>query len=88
MLFIVLTKFRHRPTKQELEKASAYYAELAKQGTRLQQLYWTLGRYDTVAVLESKDEKTAMQSLINYPFEIATETLVAVPREEAVKMVK
>jgi len=88
MLFIVLTKFRHKPTRQELKKASAYYAELAKHGTKVQQLYWTLGRYDSVAVLETKDEKTAMESLINYPYEIATETLTAVPREEALKMVK
>jgi uncharacterized protein with GYD domain len=88
MLFIVLTKFRHKPTKQELEKASAYYAKLAKHGTKVRQLYRTLGRCDSVAVLESKDEKTAMESLVNYPYEIATETLTAVPREEASKMVK
>jgi len=88
MWFIILSKFRHKPTKQELDKSTAYYAELAKQGTKVHQFFWTLGRYDSVLILEAKDEKAALQSLVNYPLEIATETLVAVPREEALKMVK
>jgi uncharacterized protein with GYD domain len=88
MWFIVLSKFRHKPTKAELDKTTAYYAELAKQGTKIHQFFWTLGRYDSVAIIEGKDEKAAMQSLINFPIEVATETLVAVSREEAIKMVK
>ena len=88
MQFIVLSKFRHKPTKQELEKSTAYYAELAKKGTRILQSYWTLGRYDSVFIIEGRDEKTALQALINLPLEIATETLIAIPREEAVNMVK
>jgi len=88
MYFVVLSKFRHKPTKQEIEKSTAYFARLAKEGTKVHQFLWTLGRYDTVAILEGKDEKTALQNLIDFPFEIATETLVAIPREEAIKMVK
>ena len=88
MFFIILTKFRHKPTKQELEKSGAYFANLAKKGTKVHQFFWTLGRYDTVVILEGKDEKEALQNLIDFPFEIATETLVAIPREEALKMVK
>ena len=88
MYFIVLTKFRHKPTKQELDKSTAYFARLAKEGTKVHQFFWTLGRYDAVVILEGKDEKTALQNLLNFPFEIATETLVAIPREEALKMVK
>jgi len=83
-----LAKFKHKPTKAELEKSTAYFAKLAKEGTKVHQFFWTLGRYDSVAVLEGKDEKTTLQNLINFPFEIATETLVAIPREEAIKMVK
>ncbi len=88
MWFIVLSKFRHKPTKQELEKSTAYFAQLAKQGTKVHQFFWTLGRYDSVLILEGKDEKTAMQNLVDYPLDTTTETLVAVPREEALKMVK
>ena len=88
MWFVVLSKFRHRPTKQELDKSTAYFAKLAKEGTMVHQFLWTLGRYDTVAILEGKDEKAAMQNLVDFPFDIVTETLVAIPREEALKMVK
>ena len=88
MFFIVLSKFRHKPTRHELDQSSAFFAQMAKEGTKVHAFYWTLGRYDTVAILEGKDEKTALQNLVNFPFELATETLVAIPREEAVKMVK
>ncbi len=88
MLFITMSKFRRRPTKQELDESTAYYAELAKKGVQVKQLYWTLGRYDSVAIIEAPDEKAALQSLMNLPTEIATETLVAVPREEAMKLLK
>jgi uncharacterized protein with GYD domain len=88
MLFIILSKFRHKPTKQELDKMNSYYAELAKQGTKVTQIFWTLGRYDAVLIVEGRDEKAALQSLMNSPMEIATETLVAVPREEAIKLLK
>ena len=85
-MFITLSKFRHKPTKQELGKLTAYYAELAKQGVKMKQIFWTLGRYDSVAIIEAPNEKAAMKSLINLPTELATETLIAVPREEAMKL--
>ncbi len=88
MMFITMSKFRHKPTKQELDEFTAYYAELAKEGINVKQLFWTLGRYDSVAIVEAPDEKAAMRSLMNLPAEIATETLVAVPREEAMKLLK
>ena len=88
MLFIILSKFRHKPTRQELGKMDSYYAEMAKQGTKVTQIFWTLGRYDAVLIVEGKDERAALQSLMNSPMEVATETLVAVPRKEAVKLLK
>jgi uncharacterized protein with GYD domain len=88
MWFITLSKFRHKPTKQELEKLTAYYAEMAKKGVAVKQIYWTLGRYDSVAMIEGPNEKAVMQTLLNLPTELATETLVAVPREEAMKLLK
>jgi uncharacterized protein with GYD domain len=88
MLFITMSKFRHKPSKQEMDKSTAYYAGLAKKGVRVKQLFWTLGRYDSVAIIEAPDEKAAMQSLMNLPTEIATETLVAIPREEVMKLLK
>ena len=88
MWFITLSKFRHKPTKQELDKLTNYYAEVAKKGVKMKQIYWTLGRYDSVAIIEGPDEKAAMKTLVNLPTELATETLVAVPRSEAMKLLK
>ena len=86
MQFIVLTKFRHKPIKQEINKMTAYYADLTKRGIKTTKIYWTLGRYDVVLMVEAPDERVAMKALLHCPMEIATETLVAVPREEAIKL--
>ncbi len=48
--------------------------------------YWTLGRYDAVVVFEAKSEKEAMKMSIALSEWVATETLVAISREEAVKL--
>jgi len=87
MRFITLSKFRHKPNKAEIDKMTAYYAELAKKGIKMVQIYYTLGRYDTVAIIEGPDEKSALRTLMNLPTELATETLVAIPREEAISMI-
>jgi uncharacterized protein with GYD domain len=47
-----------------------------------------LGRYDGVLITEVKDEKAAMKALLRSGDLFSTETLVAVPREEAIKLVE
>ena len=49
-------------------------------------MYWTLGRYDAVVVLEAPTEKDAMKVFLPWQDIISTETMVAVPREEAIKL--
>lgn len=88
MWFVTLAKFRQKPNKQDFDKMTAYFGKLAREGTKVHMSLWTLGRYDAVLILEGKDEKTAMGNLLNSPVEVATETLVAVPREEVGKMLK
>jgi uncharacterized protein with GYD domain len=51
-------------------------------------MYWTLGRYDTVLIMEGKDEKEAMKGLLPWGDMLSTETLVAVRREEAAKLLE
>ena len=48
--------------------------------------YWTLGRYDAVVVFEALSEKEAMKMSIEISDWVKTETLVAIPRAEAVKL--
>ena len=59
--------------------------ELANQGIKLK-VYWTLGRYDAVTIIEAPTEKDAMKTLLIFQDIIDTETMTAVPREEAIKL--
>ena len=60
--------------------------ELEKQGIKWR-IYWTLGRYDAVSIMEAPTEKDVMKLLLPWQDLVDTETMVAVPREEAIKLV-
>jgi len=49
-------------------------------------IYWTLGRYDAVSIIEAPTEKDAMKSLLPLVDLVDTETMVAVPRDEAIQL--
>ncbi len=90
MWFITLVKFRRKPTKADSEAQDKRMAEAAKWGVKVHMNFWTLGRYDAVWVTEAPDEKTAMKVAMWAPGgdAVATETLVAVSRDEAVSWLK
>jgi uncharacterized protein with GYD domain len=83
LIFIVLSKFRKKPTKEELGMTAQ---RIQKGGVKAISAYWTLGRYDTVFIVEGPDEKAVMKTLVEFGDEIRSETLVAIPREEALKL--
>ena len=68
-----------------VEQSTKKLEELAKQGIKLN-VYWTLGRYDAVTIIEAPTEKDAMKTLLLFQDIVATETMVAVPRAEAIKL--
>ena len=88
MIFIVLGKFRKKPTKETGAQAQKLFEQATKEGTKFVGMYWTLGRYDTVGIVEAKDEKSAMKLLIQFSGIQSSETLTAVTREEAIKLVE
>ena len=88
MIFISLGKFRRKPTKEMTAEASRVMDQMVKEGVKILGFYWTLGRYDTVVIMEAKDEKTAMKTGIKISDIVSTETLVAVTREEAHKLLE
>ena len=88
MIFISLSKWKKKPTKEmqaRLDQATETFEELAKKGIKMR-VYWTLGRYDGVTIIEAPTEKDAMKALLRFQDVVETETLVAVPREEAIKL--
>jgi uncharacterized protein with GYD domain len=47
-----------------------------------------LGRYDTLVIAEAPDEKAFMKAMLRLGDIVATETMVAVTREEAIRLVE
>ena len=86
--YIALTKFRKKPTKEMIKWNLEKMEEEKKAGINIRQIYWTLGRYDAVVVLDAPDEKAVMKSSISRGDNFAQETLVAIPAEEARKLVE
>jgi len=88
LIFITLSKWKQTPSKKTmnlLEQATKTFQDLAKQGIKMK-VYWTLGSYDGVTIIEAPTEKDAMKALLLFQDVVATETLIAVPREEAIKL--
>ena len=88
MIFITLGKFRSKPTKEATAKVSESMQRMTQEGIKFIGFYWTLGRYDTVVIMEAPDEKTAMKANMKVNDIVSTETMIAVTREEAHKLIE
>jgi uncharacterized protein with GYD domain len=88
MLFISLAKWRKKMTKESVAQANKLFEQMVKEGIKVVGQYWTLGRYDSVNIMEAKDEKTVMRAALRWEDLLSIDTLVAVRREEAMKLVE
>lgn len=88
MIFITLWRFRQKATKEMLAISVKLAEQLPKEGISIIGNYWTLGKCDLVTIAEGKDEKTFMKALLRYGDIFSTETLVALSREDAIKLVR
>jgi len=89
MIFITLGRFRKKPTKALIAESSKLMEQgLKEAGGKILGWYWTLGRFDTVLITEGKDEKTHMKMAIRFGDMLSLETLIAVTREEAIKLIE
>ena len=86
MIFVSLNRFRGKATKEDIERTNKVLASEPK--VKVLAFYWTFGRYDSILILEAPNEKTIMKILMQVGDYVATETMVAIPREEAIKLVK
>ncbi len=85
MFFVSLIKFRHRLTKADINKTGEIIRSNPK--VKVQGMYWTFGRFDAVMIAEAPDEKTYMAFATQFGDYVSTESLLAIPREEALKAV-
>jgi uncharacterized protein with GYD domain len=89
MIFIILSKWRKKATKANAAVTTKVMEQMVKEGGfKVLGFYWTLGRYDSVAIFEGKDEKMMMKYLMRLGDMVSAETLIGVPREEAIKFVE
>jgi uncharacterized protein with GYD domain len=87
MYFVALVKFRKKVTRESVVESLRKQAMEAKEGIRYRGIYWTLGRYDVVAVFEAENEAAAMNMSLRRGDDFDMETLVALPADEARKLV-
>ena len=85
MIFVTMFNLKQPPKKESTDQATKRLEKLEKQGIKMR-VYWTLGRYDGVAITEAPTEKDAMKAILSFQGLVDTETMVAVPREEAIKL--
>ena len=91
MIFITLAKFRKKMTKESAAATDKLFSALQQQGVKVVGAYWTLGRYDAVIIFDGPDSgaiERAMKSAMATAEYTATETLVALKREDAVKLLE
>jgi uncharacterized protein with GYD domain len=86
LIFVSLGKMRKKPDKAMAGNATEMVADFKKKGINILNWYWTLGRYDTVVVFEAANEKEALKFSLGIAEFVATETLVAIPRQEAIEL--
>jgi uncharacterized protein with GYD domain len=86
LIFVSLGKLKRKPEKAVAGEATERVEEFKKRGIKILNWYWTLGRYDTVVVFEAANEKEALKFAMSVAEFVSTETLIAVPRQEAIEM--
>jgi len=86
--YVQLVKFRKKPTKEMIKQNLELLEREKKMGVQFKEIYWTLGRYDVVVILDAPNEKVVMQGALARAENMSAETMVAVPAEEARKLVE
>ncbi|KRT60851.1 MAG: Uncharacterized protein XU09_C0008G0321 [Thaumarchaeota archaeon CSP1-1] len=86
MIFIALIKFRKKA--RDVAEFGKKLMQNLPEGVKILGSYWTLGRFDAVWIYEAPNEKIAMQLGIEAGELMQTQTLVAISRDEALKLLK
>jgi len=86
MIFIALIKFRKKA--RDVAEFGKKLMQNLPEGVKILGSYWTLGRFDAVWIYEAPNEKVAMQLGIEAGELMQTQSLVAISRDEALKLLK
>ncbi len=85
--FISLVNFTEqgiRNAKESPNRAAAFAASVEKLGVKVKDIYWTVGHYDVVAIIEGPDDETITSVLLSLGAQgnVRTQSLRAYSAEE------
>ena len=86
MFFVILGRLKRKPTKENVAILDKVL-RAPKSVVKIHSLLWTLGRYDAVMLVEAPNVKAALAFVFDFADFAVTETLVAIPRDEAIRAV-
>ncbi|KAG2473531.1 MAG: hypothetical protein NPMRTH4_1230002 [Nitrosopumilales archaeon] len=86
MHFIALIKFKKKAT--DVVEIGKSIMQNLPEGVKIIGTYWTLGQYDAVWIYEAPNEKVAVKLGIEAGEAMQTQTLVAITRDEAMKLLE
>lgn len=91
--FVTLAKFTEQGIKNvthTTKRAEAFRDMAKKMGATVKDIYWTLGRFDVVAIFEAPDDETANRLVLRLGSlgNVRTETLRAFSAQEMGQILK
>ncbi len=86
MFFIALIKFKKKA--RDVVEVGKKVMQNLPEGVKIISTYWTLGEYDAVWIYEAPNEKVAIKLGIEAGDAMQTQTLVAITRDEAMKLLE
>ncbi|MEK0322257.1 MAG: GYD domain-containing protein [Nitrosopumilus sp.] len=86
MFFIALIKFKKKAS--DVVEIGKKVMQNLPEGVKIISTYWTLGEYDAVWIYEAPNEKVAIKLGIEAGEVMQTQTLVAITRDEAMKLLE
>ena len=86
MFFIALIKFKKKAS--DVVEIGKKVMQNLPEGVKIISTYCTLGEYDAVWIYEAPNEKVAIKLGIEAGEVMQTQTLVAITRDEAMKMLE
>ena len=85
--FVTLARMRGAIDSEFSEKTEEFMKN-PPAGIKILKVLHTLGQYDIVIFYEAPNEKAALMAAMNFGGKASTETMVAIPHEEAKEMMK
>ncbi|MEM0441255.1 MAG: GYD domain-containing protein [Candidatus Caldarchaeum sp.] len=84
MDFVTLIKFRRKLTREDVDRTDQIIRNSPQ--VKVREMLWLFGQYDGLLIAEAPDPETYMRFVLQFADYLATETLVAVPRDKALKI--